>query len=336
MKMKRLNSNRNCLFAMLLSVTLAMVACGGQKQPEPLPASSVPIPVFDPDSAFSYIERQVALGPRIPGSAAWKQCADYLATTLADWGLTVTRQTGNVQAFEGISLPMQNIIASYKPESKKRILLCAHWDCRPWADNDSDPANHHTPVDGANDGASGVGVLLEIARNIAGKEGPALGVDIILFDVEDYGVPAFREDLQEDTWCLGSKYWSRTPHTPGYNARYGILLDMVGAPGATFYPEGFSREYAPAIVEKVWNKAHQLGYGAYFPKGRGGYVTDDHLPVNRIARIPCIDIIPMDTECEQSTFGPTWHTVNDNMQHIDRATLKAVGQTVMAVVYEEK
>lgn len=338
--MKRNNYVLKILLLTIIALSAGITSCDGKSgkrgAAETQPKETVYVPTFNADSAYSYIARQVAFGPRIPGSEAWKQCADYLVGKLQGWGFAVTRQTGTVEAFDGIVLPMQNIIASYNPENKKRVMLCAHWDCRPWADNDPNPQNHHTPVDGANDGASGVGVLMEIAR-LMKEKAPQIGVDIIFFDVEDYGVPTFREDLQHlDTWCLGSKYWSRNPHTEGYNARYGILLDMVGGPDATFYIEGFSYQYAPAIVEKVWNKARQLGYDTYFINKRGGYVTDDHLPVNQIARIPCIDIIPMDTECELSSFGPTWHTVNDNMGNIAPQTLKAVGQTVLEVIYNEK
>lgn len=299
-------------------------------------ARVVNVPAFDADSAYSYVAGQVAFGPRVPNSEAHRECGDYLVQQLKRFGAQVDEQCDVVDAFDGTPLQMRNIIGSFQLENRKRLLLCAHWDCRPWADNDPDEKNHHTPVDGANDGASGVGVLLEVARQIQQQQ-PALGVDIIFFDVEDYGVPQFMNELSsEGSWCLGSQYWARTPHVTDYNARFAILLDMVGGKGATFYKEGFSEEYASAIVDKVWDKAHAAGYGNYFPKQRGGYVTDDHLPINRIARIPCIDIIPMMTDSELSSFGDTWHTVNDNMEHIDRSTLKAVGQTLLEVIYNEE
>lgn len=297
---------------------------------------TVETPRFHADSAYSHIAHQVAFGPRTPESDAHRQCGDWLVKQLEAYGASVIEQTARVEVWDGKQLPMRNIIGSYQPEKRKRILLCAHWDCRPWADNDPDSKNHHTPVDGANDGASGVGVLLEVARQIQMKE-PALGIDIIFFDVEDYGVPQFVSGINsDDSWCLGSQYWARTPHTPNYTARFGILLDMVGGKDATFYYEGFSREYAPVIVDKVWDKAHAAGYGRHFPKQSGGYITDDHLPINTIARIPCIDIIPMMTNSQLSSFGDTWHTINDNMAHIDRTTLQAVGQTLMEVIYSEK
>ncbi len=319
---------------------LALIGCGGTGNRPPMPDVShtpaVSVPVFNADSAYSYVGQQVAFGPRVPNSESHRRCGDWLVSRLKSYGASVTEQCDVVEAFDGTRLDMRNIIGAFQPENRKRILLCAHWDCRPWADNDPDEKNHHTPVDGANDGASGVGVLLEVARQIQLSQ-PAIGVDIIFFDVEDYGVPQFISGIEsEDSWCLGSQYWARTPHTPDYNARFGILLDMVGGPNATFFPEGFSAHYAPAIVDKVWEKAHQIGFGKYFPKQAGGYVTDDHLPINRIARIPCIDIIPMMEDSQLSSFGDTWHTVNDNMEHIDRNTLKAVGQTVLEVIYSEK
>lgn len=322
-----------------ITFSMLIICCGGvtKKQvAETEKAKEVVIPAFNADSAYSYVGQQVAFGPRVPGSEAHRCCGDWLVSALKRCGALVTEQCDVVEAFDGTSLPMRNIIGAFQPENRKRILLCAHWDCRPWADNDPDKKNHHTPVDGANDGASGVGVLLEVARQIQLQQ-PALGIDIIFFDVEDYGVPQFMPGIEsEDSWCLGSQYWGRTPHTPDYNARFGILLDMVGGRDATFFPEGFSKHYAPAIVDKVWEKAHQAGYGKFFPQQAGGYVTDDHLPINRIARIPCIDIIPMMENSELSSFGDTWHTVNDNMEHIDRNTLKAVGQTVLEVIYSEK
>ena len=325
-----------------LSALLMFMVCCGRTRTQSLTTSNkaetriVNVPAFNADSAYEHVARQVAFGPRVPNSKAHHACGNFLVAKLKQYGALVTEQCDVVEAFDNTSLDMRNIIGSFQPNNRKRILLCAHWDCRPWSDNDPDPNNHHRPVDGANDGASGVGVLLEVARQIQQQQ-PTLGVDIIFFDAEDYGVPQFMQDVNSDgCWCLGSQYWARTPHIQDYNARFGILLDMVGGKDATFYIEGVSHEYASAIVEKVWNKAHIAGYAKYFPKQLGGYVTDDHLPINQLARIPCIDIIPMMVDSKLSSFGDTWHTINDNMHHIDRNTLKAVGQTVLEVIYSEK
>ena len=247
-------------------------------------------PAFNADSAYSYIDRQVAFGPRVPNSAAHKRCAAYLSDQLTLTGAKVTKQNMELKAFNGDLLSSVNIIGTFQPEKKDRIVLFSHWDSRPWSDHDANPSNRNKPVDGANDGASGVGILLEIARQI-GQKNPAIGVDIVFFDAEDYGAPADYNGDAEDSWCLGSQYWSKNPHIPGYQAKYGILLDMVGAPGATFYKESISMEYASHVVEKVWGTASTLGFGSYFLNETGGAITDDHLYVNQLAGIPTIDII---------------------------------------------
>lgn len=297
---------------------------------EPEKKIDVQVPPFNADSAYKYVQAQVDFGPRVPNTPAHVACGDYLAGQLEAYGAKVTNQYVDLPAFDGTLLKARNIIGSFKPESKKRIALFAHWDTRPWADNDPDKKNHKTPVVGANDGASGVGVLLEIARLISLQQ-PELGIDIILFDAEDWGTSG-----SEDSWALGAQHWARHPHVPNYNARFGILLDMVGGKNATFYKEYYSEYYAKDVNRKVWKKAKQLGHSRLFIDEDGGGTTDDHLYVNRIAKIKTIDIVPHHPECEASSFGPTWHTVNDDMENIDPATLQAVGHTVVEVIYNEK
>jgi hypothetical protein len=197
------------------------------------------VPGFNADSAYFYIEKQVAFGPRVPNTAAHKACAVWLENTLKRFTAEVVVQQTRLKASDGTLLDSRNIIASFNPEDKSRVLLCAHWDSRPWADHDPDPANRRKPVPAANDGGSGVGVLLEIARQMS-QHNPGLGVDIVLFDAEDYGDHEESASSTQDSWGLGSQYWSRNPHVPGYSARFGILLDMVGANGATFTMEGTS------------------------------------------------------------------------------------------------
>lgn len=292
-------------------------------------------PDFNSDSAYYFVDKQVAFGPRVPNSEAHKACGDYLVAELERFGATVTQQKADLKAFDGTILHARNIIGTFNPEKTDRILLFAHWDTRPFSDKDPDDKNYHTPVQGANDGASGVGVLLEVARILQEKT-PDLGVDIIFFDAEDYGAPAFAHDIPSgEGWCLGSEYWSKNPHVPGYKARFGILLDMVGAPDATFYKEAISRQYAQGIVEKVWSTARDLGYGRYFVDKNGGGITDDHVPVNENRGIPSIDIIQYDLNTD-SGFGWYHHTTKDDMNNISKETLKAVGQTVLEVVYKEK
>ena len=234
-------------------------------------------------------------------------------------------------------LKSNNIIASYKPEQTTRILLCAHWDCRPWADNDPDSTNWRKPVMGANDGASGIAVMLEIARQLQKSDSLNIGVDFVCFDAEDWGIPQWSDaEDNGDSWALGAQYWAENPHKAGYEARFGILLDMVGGTGARFYQEGMSKQYAQPIVNKIWTAARAAGYESLFPNEQGGYVTDDHIPVNQKTKIPTADIIAFYPNCQQSSFGPTWHTVNDTMENIDRNILKAVGQTVIQVLFSEK
>ena len=300
-------------------------------------AQGVDVPSFNADSAYNFVAAQVAFGPRVPNSEAHKACGDYLEAKLASYGATVVSQCADITAYNGDVLKARNIIAQFQPDKSERILLCAHWDTRPWADSDPDPSKRYTPIDGANDGGSGVGALLEIARQLS-IEPTELGVDIILFDAEDYGRHAdeWRDAVEgEETWALGSKYWAQNPHVKGYRARYGILLDIIGAPNSTFALEGYSMYFARAVVGKVWNCANRLGYSKYFKMFEGGVITDDHLHVNKTLGIPCIDIINCDVDSPNG-FGEYHHTVNDNMDWIDANTLKAVGQTVLNVIYNEK
>lgn len=292
-------------------------------------------PVFNADSAYQYVANQVDFGPRVPNTGEHAACAAYLSNELKRFGADVIVQEADVVAFDNTVLKAKNIIGQFNTEKNNRLLLFAHWDTRPFADYDEDASKHNQPIDGANDGGSGVGVLLEIARLI-GQNGHPLGIDIILFDAEDYGQPNHLNlPYKEDTWCLGSQYWGKHPHKPGYTARYGILLDMVGAKNALFYKELYSLQFAPELVDKVWNTGADLGYGQYFSYEHGGMITDDHVYVNQLTNIPCIDIIQHDP-ASSTSFGSYWHTHNDNMDNIDKQTLKAVGQTVLEVIYNEK
>ncbi len=272
-------------------------------------------------------------------SAAHDACAQWIISEFTRHGLTVTPQQALLKGYDGTMLRATNIIASYRPDLKDRILICAHWDSRPWADNDPDEANWHKPVLAANDGASGVAVMLELARLLSPDScllSPSRGLDCLCFDAADGGVPPWEETNDPgNTWALGAQYWAANPHVDGYKARYGILLDMVGGQGAQFYQEQQSLQYARNIVDKVWRASQVVGFGSFFPSREGVGITDDHIPVNRVAKIPCIDIIPYYPDCAQSSFGPTWHTVNDDMDHIDRNTLQAVGQTLIQVLFSE-
>ena len=290
-------------------------------------------PQFDPDSAFYFVKAQTDFGPRVPNTEAHKKCAQFLQNQLEKYCDKVIIQHFTATTFDGVKINGKNIIGTFFPEKQKRILLAAHWDSRPFADNDPDPSNREKPIDGANDGASGVGVLLEIARQLKEKN-PNIGVDIIFFDAEDWGTPNSRNETG-DWWCLGSQHWSKNPHIENYKANFGILLDMVGAPNAKFLQEGLSMQYATRIVAKVWSKAYKLGYKDYFLNIAGNRITDDHQYVNQIAKIPMINIIHQD-HTTGTGFVSTWHTLQDNISNIDKHTLLVVGSTVLGVIYDEQ
>jgi glutaminyl-peptide cyclotransferase len=320
----------------IITLLLAVVACKNDPKP-PTPAPPAlpkattlsPAPTFNADSAYTYVKKQVDFGPRVPNTTAHKKCGAWIAQTFRRHGLTVIEQSFKAPHYKGGEMNGVNIIAQYKPEAKQRVILAAHWDSRFMADQDK--TNPDKPVDGADDGASGVGVLLEIARLLKDKP-MELGVDLICFDVEDQGNDS--DDEQQDnsrTWCLGAQHWSKNQHAANYYAQYGILLDMVGAANPNFEKEGVSMQAAPNIVNKVWNIANVLGYGNAFVSTRGAGITDDHFFVITQANIPMIDIINR-PGVTPSGFVAHWHTHNDKMSAIDKNTLKMVGQTCIQVL----
>ena len=323
-------------YCLLLTIYCLLFSCSNPipentNQPETAnkkPETSLPpTPSFNEDSAYSFVKAQVDFGPRIPGTAAHAKCADYLSAKLKSYRWEVQIQNGSITTYDGKKFNLKNIIASFKPEIANRILLISHWDARPFAD--SDTADADKPFDSADDGPSGVGVILEIVRQFSISK-PDLGIDILFDDLEDWGK---NDDGGDNTWCLGTQYWAKNPHQPGYVAQYGIVFDMVGAKGATFPQEGLSREYAPYIVKKIWNKAAHLGYSNYFIFDTASSITDDHFYINNFANIPCIDIVNMNPPAK---FGAHHHTHSDNMNIIDKNTLKAVGQTVLEILWEEQ
>lgn len=310
-------------FLTIILSIVVLAACGNSKGASEASATPEPAPevAFDADSAYSYVARQVEFGPRVPNTEAHRLCGDWLASELRRHGAEVTEQRADLKAFDGTVLHARNIFGRINPDAADRVLLLAHWDCRPWADADPDPANHKTPVDGANDGASGVGVILEIARQLklAGSE---RGVDFLFVDAEDWG----NEGL-EDSWALGTRYFMEHLPVEGYSPDTAILLDMVGGTDAKFYREYFSERSAPALANKVWGAAARLGYGDMFINRLGGAITDDHVQLISHG-IPAIDIIEYHPEAS-SGFNSRWHTVADNMEGISASTLGAVGRTVM-------
>lgn len=333
----------NSLFSkrlpILFAVVIAAYGCNSntnsERTAEQAPPALVKSADFNADSAFKFVQKQVDFGARVPNTAPHKACGDYLVATLKKYGWQVTEQPFAATTFDGKKLNARNIIGSFNPQAGKRILLASHWDSRPFSDQDS--LVKDKPVLAANDGASGVGILLEIARTLS-KQGnkPEIGVDIIFFDAEDWGSSGSEDTgMEYSGFCLGSQHWAANKHNPGYTAYFGVLLDMVGAKGATFFKEGYSTQLADDVVRQVWATASRLGYSNYFIDETGGAITDDHVPVNKVARIPMIDIIHTRQNNMSKTFFDQWHTAHDDMANIDAKTLKAVGQTLIQVLYQE-
>lgn len=323
------------------AVALALVGCG-QHGSNPTTAGSdaadiskVAAPAFDADSAYQFVADQVAFGPRTPGSKAQAACASYLARTMARWCDTVVVQDFPATLWDGKQVRGKNIIASIEAKEGtthgRRLLLAAHWDSRMWADHDPDEANHRKPIDGANDGASGVAVLMEMARAMSAQR-PSVAVDFIFFDVEDQGVPEWADDYKDDTWCLGSQYWGAHPHVPYYSAVYGVLLDMVGTEQPRYTKEQVSRQFALGVMNKMWGVAAAMGHDKVFESTETDPILDDHFYVNRLTNIPMLDIVQNNHEC---SFFPYWHTMEDNMAHVSKAALRITGEVVLKTIYAD-
>lgn len=314
----------------LVTLLMSLASCGGAKgtAASTAPGAEAPehVMVFDADSAYSYVKSQTDFGPRVPNTPAHSAAGDWLASELRRHGADVTEQRADLKAFDGTVLKARNIFGRFNPGKEDRLLLLAHWDSRPWGDKDPDPAKRTQPIDGANDGASGVGVILETARAIAARN-PGIGIDILFADAEDWG-----SEEADDSWALGTDYFVKNPPVEGYRPSRAILLDMVGGKGAVFPREYFSQLNSPALADSFWAAAAAAGYADRFPNTVGGAVNDDHIKLID-AGIPAIDIIEFHP---QSGFNPTWHTSADNISNIDRETLKAVGQTLLDYIYNQK
>jgi len=316
---------------LIVGILSIMLIVGCKSDPAKAPAKPrVQIPAFNKDAAFAFVEKQCAFGPRVPGTAAHKECKEWMISEFQSMGAKVHSQDFTSTLYTGEQVPGSNIIAQFNPEKQRRIFLSAHWDSRRVGENDKDEAKKSMPIDGADDGASGVGVIMQIAKTI--QENPIdLGVDVVLFDVEDQGQ---RESQERESWCLGSQYWAKNLYPSSYKPEYGILLDMVGAKNPRFAKDQVSRRYAPKVQEKIWNLAKNMGYSDKFVDELGGNLTDDHYFVNVIAGIPMIDIINQ-VKGSSHGFGPHWHTHDDNINIIDKNSLRVVGQVVLATLYKE-
>lgn len=331
-----MNRSRIALFLLLVfALTGAYFVWKPAAEVPDAEVNLVETPDFKADSAYQYIAQQVAFGPRVPGSEASANTLKFLVAKLKTYGWTVTEQPFTAFRYDGKKLQGTNIIAQFQPAIAKRILLSSHWDARSIADKDS--VRKDEPIDAANDGASGVGVLLEIARNLhEAKTKPAVGVDIVLFDLEDHGEPEdYTGEHKPNSWALGSQHWAANLVPANYRPYYGILLDMVGGKGAMFPHEGTSMQYAPGIVRSVWATAADLGYSNLFVDQDAFGISDDHTAVNEIAKIQMIDLIDLRASNGGFEFGSFHHTHADNLANIDKSTLKAVGQTLLQVLYRE-
>ncbi|MBR4838230.1 MAG: M28 family peptidase [Bacteroidales bacterium] len=328
---------------LILGIIITFVACENSNKPtqtaQKVEKKTVIVPAFNGDSAYYFVKMQCDFGPRVPGSKAHQQCAEWMVKTLKGYADTVFIQDFKTRVYDGKAFDGKNIIASFNPNARKRIIIAAHWDSRPYADNDPDEKNWKTPIDGANDGASGCGIMMEMARVMkTHRIADNIGIDLIFFDLEDYGAPKWAdENLHNDlAWGLGSQYWSKKPHVSNYSAYYGILLDMVGASNPRFPKEYYSQRDAAWVLNKVWRTARDMGYDDCFLNEIGDPINDDHIYMIHYAGIPTIDMIHLNGEEDRtSCFYPYWHTMQDNIEQIDVKTLQMVGNVVMKVIYSE-
>jgi glutaminyl-peptide cyclotransferase len=320
---------------LFIGVALALfVSCDTKMKDQEAEATGIPLETmdlkFDENLAYSYIEKQVSFGPRVPSTDQHAACAEWIIAEMKGLADTVYMQEFDAVTYDGKKHKGKNILAKLNPSNPNRIQLAAHWDTRPIADQDA--SNQLSPILGADDAGSGVGIILSLIRTLKEKN-VSIGVDIVFFDIEDYGQPQ-KSGLppMEHSWCLGSQYWGKN-YKELNRPRWGVLLDMAGAKGATFSKEEISMLYAPNLVNRIWNIASGLGYESVFRESIMGTIEDDHLYMNTLAAIPTVDII--NYRAEQNRFGDHWHTHRDNLEVIDKKTLKIVGNVLEQLILEE-
>lgn len=307
--------------ALGLASAAAMAACGdtggGARQTGP----RVERPAFQADRAFAHVRTQLSFGPRVPGSEGHSRQLSWMIESLATRGAQVVIDRFDYTTSGGEVLPLTNVLARFNPEAERRLLLLTHWDTRPTSDQAPDPSDYDTPVPGANDGASGTAVLLELSA-LFHEQAPTVGVDLLFVDGEDYGPETV--DM-----FIGS---NRFAETQSKDWAYAVLIDMVGDADPEFPIEGYSAEYAPAIAQRVWAIAGELGYARYFPERVGPRVLDDHVPLNE-AGIQTIDIIDFVYGPDTKPGGQYWHTPLDTIDNVSAFTLGMVGEVLAEVVY---
>ncbi len=326
--MNKLYRQTYCLLALTISLCF-ITACGSSSENKKQAQSSnkeqkkakAQAVSFNADSAYHFVEEQVAFGYRLPNSREHKACGDWIVNKLISWGYATHEQIFQGTDYHGKSITGRNIIASLNPEATNRILLLAHYDTRAVADHDPQLKQRNKAILGADDGGSGVAVLLELARSAKARQSD-LGLDFLFVDLEDGG-----QGGSDDGWCQGSIYWAKQPHKADYKAKCAILLDMVGGQNAKFCWEAYSKVYAAPYLYAIWDTALKLGWGSYFLNKEVGGLVDDHVSIIKGRKIPALDIVNYD-DARENGFGNHWHTQNDNMSIIRKETLQAVGETV--------
>ena len=276
-----------------------------------------PRTAFDANTAMGYIRAQLDFGPRIPGTEGAARAGDWIVARMRERADTVWEQRWTHVTAQGVSLPMRNIVARFRPELEQRVLYVAHWDTRPVSDGTLDTALRKLPVPGANDGASGVALLIALGDVIAATP-PSVGVDLLFTDGEDYGSFSRDEDV-----LIGARYFAEHLPAPGYRPLFGVLWDMIGDADLTLYQEGHSVSQAPEVVARVWEQAAELGYGSIFVPQQMGGVTDDHLPL--LAKgLRVIDVIDI--------AYPPHHTPHDTYDKVSARSMQVVGDVATALV----
>jgi len=307
-------------FVLAAAVAVASATCGGvdgEAERGSAASATANQPRFDGSAAYALIERQVDFGPRVPGTAGHGAMAEWVETYLSERADTLIVQRFDHVSVAGETLPLVNFLARFRPGEGPALLLLAHWDTRPVSDNASDAEERSLPVPGANDGASGIAVLLQLAEMFS-RTPPPRSVDILLVDGEDYGDFAVGKDV-----FLGSRYFAANL-PEGYSAEFGILLDMIGDRNLEIYVEGNSNRLAPEVVDRVWNVAARMGFSDTFHRQGRHTVNDDHIPLNE-AGIPTINVIDFDY--------PYWHTPHDTPDKVSASSLGIVGAVISRLVY---
>ncbi|MCU0627378.1 MAG: M28 family peptidase [Gemmatimonadaceae bacterium] len=299
----------------------ALAGCGLATRDDGTPADPAATRAalgYSGDSALGYIRTALAFGTRVPGSEGHTRTGDWLVAQMKARGAEVVEQRWSHTTADGKTLPLRNILARFNPQATTRILYLTHWDTRPKAESDPDPANKGKPIAGANDGTSGIGLFLALADALR-KRGPQVGVDLLFVDGEDYG----EFNPTEVDVLLGSTYFAANPPSPGYTPVFAVLWDMIGDRNLQIYQETLSLNGAPEVVARVWRTADELGLSNVFIQQPKYSIRDDHVPL--LAKgWRAIDVIDIDY--------PPHHTLGDTIDKLSAASLQAVGDVALALI----